>query len=58
MKVILVLFALFAIAYSNSYDVEVKLGSKAFDKIEKTALKLVIIGPHGQQDVFRIKEKA
>lgn len=58
MKLILVLFALFAVVYSNNYDVEVKLASKQFDKIEKTALKLIVIGPKGQKDVFRIKEKA
>ena len=58
MKVVaLVLFALFAVAAATPYDVEVKLGSQAFEKIEKSSLKLVVLGPHGQRDVFRIKDK-
>ena len=57
MKVALALFALFAVAAANSYDVEIKLGSQPFDKIEKSSLKLVILSPHGQRDVFRVKDK-
>lgn len=58
MKVALVLlFALLAVAAAIPFDVEVKLNSKSFEKIEKTALKLVVLGPHGQRDVFRIKDK-
>ena len=56
MKVALVLFALFAVACATTYDVEVRLG-RGFEKVEKSSLKLVVLGPHGQRDVFRIKEK-
>lgn len=44
MKVVIVLFALFAFAYANIYNVTVQLGSQRFAKVENATLNLVVVG--------------
>lgn len=54
MKTALILFALVVVVYSAEYNINVKLGSKSFDKIEDASLK-IIIGGKGESETYRIK---
>lgn len=52
----LLLFALLAVAHSVEYKVNVKLGSKSFDKIQDASLKLIIFDANDEGQTYRIKK--
>ena len=54
MKAILVLFAVFALACANIYDVTVKLGSQYFAPVEHGTLYMTVLGRNGRSGHFKI----
>ena len=50
MKEVLILFALFAFAYANIYNVQMQMGSQHFEKVENATLNLVVVGAHGHRN--------